>query len=79
MGDCAVSGEFSGGSLFEVVNLIAAGSVQRDLGSDLLECGVVGPVLGLDLLECGVVGPVLGLGLVIIGPLVSGEYREMLG
>jgi len=23
-----------------------------------------------------VVGPVLGLGLVIVGPLVSGEYRE---
>ena len=24
-------------------------------------------------------GAVLGLGLVIVGPLVSGEYREMLG
>jgi len=24
-------------------------------------------------------GPVLGLGLVVVDPLVSGEYREMLG
>jgi len=45
--------------------MIATGSVQHSLG--------------LYLLQCDAVGPVLGLGLVIIGPLVSFEYRETLG
>ena len=42
--------------------MIAAGSVQRDLGSDLLECGGAGPGVGPAGVWCGGAGPGIGLG-----------------